>query len=59
MGKTIFGLGDETNFLQSSRWGEVGSSFGVLDQMDGLEIQLRSQREQERTRILFKLKKNM
>ena len=42
MGKTIFGLGDETNFLQSSSWGEVGYSFDVLDQMNGLERQLRS-----------------
>ena len=59
MGKTIFGLGDETNFLQSSSWGEVGNDFDVLDQMYGLNRQLRSRREQERTRILFKLDKNM
>ena len=36
MGKTIFGLGDETNFLQSPSWGEVGNAFDVLDQMNGL-----------------------
>ena len=31
MGKTIFGLGDETNFLQSSSWGEVGDDVDALN----------------------------
>ena len=41
-GKDNFGLGDEANFLQSSSWGEEGSGFDVLDQMNELKRLLRS-----------------
>ena len=41
-GKTIFGLGDEAKFLQSSSWGREGNDFDVSDSMNGWKRLLRS-----------------
>jgi len=34
-GKGKFGSRNEANFLQSSGWGKVGSSFDAFDYMNG------------------------